>query len=79
MRAYERLLKYVKYDTQSDPTNPAQPSALKEFDLLRELKKELEGFGLEPVLTDTGYVYAKIPGNVPAKTVGFVAHVDTAQ
>ena len=79
MRAYERLLKYVKYDTQSDPESETSPSAMKEFDLLKELKKELEEFGLEPELTDTGYVYVKIPGTVKSDVVGFLAHVDTAQ
>src|SRR5699024_12708084 len=29
-------------------------------------------------LDDNGYLFATIPGNVDAETVGFLAHVDTA-
>ena len=35
MRAYERLLKYVKIHTTSDPTSGTHPSTLRQFDLAK--------------------------------------------
>ena len=37
MRAYERLLKYVRVYTTSDPNSGTHPSAEREFDLARIL------------------------------------------
>lgn len=78
MRAYERLLKYVRLDTQSDPQSRTSPSTKKQLVLLDELKKELEEMGIRAERTDAGYLYAKIPGNAPGDPVGFIAHVDTS-
>lgn len=76
----DRLLRYVAVDTQSDPESDSQPSAAKEFNLLKMLRDELHAMGVEASLDEYGYVMAKIPSNcgkdVPA--VGFIAHVDTA-
>lgn len=76
----DRFLRYVAVDTQSDPESDSQPSAAKEFNLLKMLRDELHAMGIEASLDEYGYVMAKIPSNcgkdVPA--VGFIAHVDTA-
>ena len=37
MRAYERLLDYVKVYTTSDPESGTHPSAAREFDLAHKL------------------------------------------
>ena len=37
MRAYERLLNYVRVHTTSDETSGTHPSAEREFDLARQL------------------------------------------
>ncbi|MBQ8052236.1 MAG: peptidase T [Lachnospiraceae bacterium] len=73
----ERLLRYVKIDTQSDDEAASQPSTQKQNDLARLLYKELCGMGV-PAHYDTQhcYVYAKLPGQEPA--IGFVAHMDTS-
>ena len=73
----ERLLRYVKIDTQSDDEGAFQPSTQKQHDLARLLYKELCGMGV-PAHYDTQhcYVYAKLPGQEPA--IGFVAHMDTS-
>jgi tripeptide aminopeptidase len=73
----ERLLRYVKIDTQSDEEAVSQPSTQKQHDLARLLYKELCDMGV-PAHYDTQhcYVYAKLPGNEPA--IGFVAHMDTS-
>lgn len=76
----DRFLRYVAVDTQSDPESDSQPSAAKEFNLLKMLRDELHAMGVEANLDEYGYVMAKIPSNcgkdIPA--VGFIAHVDTA-
>ncbi len=76
----DRFLRYVAVDTQSDHESDSQPSAAKEFNLLKMLRDELHAMGVEASLDEHGYVMAKIPSNcgkdVPA--VGFIAHVDTA-
>ena len=82
MGAAERLIRYCQIDTQSDPANEdVTPSTEKQFDLAKVLKQELEELGLEDVSLDEHcYVYAKLPGNLDhkVKTVGFIAHMDTA-
>ncbi|MBR3406755.1 MAG: peptidase T [Bacteroidales bacterium] len=75
-----RFLRYVSVDTQSNEESETQPSAAKEWDLLKMLKDELQALGVDVTLDEFGYVMASIPSNldkdVPA--VGFIAHVDTA-
>lgn len=73
----ERLLRYVKIDTQSDEEAVSQPSTQKQHDLARLLYKELCDMGVSAHYdTQHCYVYAKLPGNEPA--IGFVAHMDTS-
>lgn len=82
MSAVERLIRYCKVDTQSDPNNECvTPSSEKEFDLAKILEKELKELGVENVTLDEHcYVYGWVPSNVDeeTKTVGFIAHMDTA-
>ena len=47
MRAYERLLDYVKVYTTSDPESGTHPSAAREFDLAHKLVEELKALGVE--------------------------------
>ena len=82
MSITERLIRYCRIDTQSDPKNSGTvPSTQKQFDLARLLKTELEEMGMSDVrLEEHCYVYAKLPSNLDhlVKTVGFIAHMDTA-
>lgn len=82
MSAEERMIRYCRIDTQSDPANEdVTPSSQKQFDLARLLEKELREMGMaDVVLDDHCYVYAKLPSNLDyeTKTVGFIAHMDTA-
>ncbi|MGH2999143.1 MAG: peptidase T [Gaiellaceae bacterium] len=80
--AAERLLRYVRIDTQSDEDSTSYPSTEKQLELLRLLLDELRGLGLEDAAMDEhGYVTATIAatvdGDVP--TIAFFAHVDTAR
>ena len=76
----DKFLRYVAVETTSDENSETQPSAQREFDLLRMLRDELQQMGIHAELDEYGYVMATIPANtdkdIPA--VGFIAHVDTA-
>ena len=50
MRAYERLLNYVRVHTTSDENSGTHPSAEREFDLARQLVEELRQIGPKSVL-----------------------------
>ena len=75
-----RFLRYVSVNTQSDEESQSQPSATREWDLLKMLRDELKALGVEVSLDEYGYVMASIPSNVghEVPAVGFIAHVDTS-
>lgn len=78
----ERFLKYVGFDTQSDPESETYPSTAKQFTLLNHLVEEMLGLGLKDVEIDEhGYVTGTIPatpGCEDKPVIGFLAHVDTS-
>ena len=76
----DRFLRYVSIETTSDENSESQPSAAREWDLLKLLRDELAALGVEVTLDEYGYVMASIPSNIDAKVpaIGFIAHVDTA-
>ena len=76
--ARDRLVRYARIDTTSDPDSDTAPSTAKQLELSRLLVDELDELGLEAELTQHGVVYAELPGNVEAPTIGLVAHVDTS-
>jgi tripeptide aminopeptidase len=74
----ERLLRYVRIDTQSDPESRTYPSTAKQRDLGELLARELQELGLEDAaIEEHGYVFATLPGSA-GPTVGLIAHVDTS-
>ena len=81
MKAYERLLNYVKILTPSNENSQTVPSSDGQFDLARVLENEMKELGLSDVyLDDKCYLYGKLPAtkgyeNCPA--IGFIAHMDT--
>jgi len=77
----ERLVRYVRVDTQSDESSATTPSTACQFDLLELLRQELTAMGAQDVrLTDYGAVLATIPATAssPTPAIAFLAHVDTA-
>ncbi|WKK67399.1 peptidase T [Lutimonas zeaxanthinifaciens] len=77
----ERFLKYVSYDTQSDPKSNATPSTEKQWALANYLVQELKDLKLEDVSIDeNAYIMATLPSNVDHEvpTIGFIAHFDTS-
>ncbi len=79
-RMMERFLEYIKYDTKSDETCSNCPSTSGQLVLGKKIVEDLKELGLSDAYMDkNGYVYATLKGNVKeAKTIGFIAHMDTA-
>lgn len=80
-KVLERFLHYVSFDTQSMDDQEQVPSTEKQLALAKALKEELEAMGASQVrMSEHGYVYAVIPATAdhPVKSLGFVAHMDTA-
>ena len=81
MRAYERLLTYVRVHTASREGADTTPSTACQFDLARLLAAEMERLGVSDVYVDEHcYVYGRLPATpgLEDKTcVGFIAHLDT--
>lgn len=80
-KTIDKFLRYIAFDTASNPDSQSQPSTNKQFALLEQLRKELENMGVEKVEVDkNGYLMATIPSNLEKAlpAVGFIAHVDTS-
>ena len=83
-RVLERLDRYVRIYTTSDPHNEKElPSTPGQWDLLKLLERECRDLGIPVVLfNDNGYLIARVPSNLPSggdvPAIGFMAHVDTA-
>ena len=81
MRAYERLLNYVKIYTTSDENSTATPTTERQFDLARVLVEEMQALGGQGAKVDENcYVYGWIPatpGYEDKPAIGLIAHLDT--
>ena len=82
MRAYERLLNYVRIYTTSDENSTTVPTTARQFDLAKVLVEEMKAMGIQDArVGENCYVYGTIPATpgCEAKTaIGFIAHLDTA-
>lgn len=82
MQAYERLIKYAKIYTTSDPKSETTPSTKRQFDLANVLVEEMKEIGIQDVRLDENcYVYGVIPatkGCEDKPSIGLIAHMDTA-
>lgn len=75
----DKLLDYVKYDTQSDETSNTCPSTDKQKVLGKHLLDELNSLGLKDTKIDEfGYVYGYLDGDESKPTIGLLAHMDTS-
>ena len=81
MKAYERLLNYVKVPTPSNEKSVTHPSSECQRVLADQLAEEMKALGVSDVrVEDKCYVYGKIPATkgYEGKTkLGFIAHMDT--
>ena len=83
MRAYERLLRYVRFPTASDSKSDTCPSTPAQLSFASFLEDELKELGIDDVyLDENGYLYAEIPSNTNADTllpaIGLIAHMDVS-
>ncbi len=79
MRAYERLFKYIQFDTASCETSETCPSTEKQLVLGNALVEEMKEMGISDARIDKdGYVYGYIPANAEGfPVIGLIAHMDT--
>ena len=80
----ERMIRYARVNTQSDPLSSDIPTTARQFDLARLLQDELKSIGASDVYLDERacVLYARIPatpGYEQAEAFGLVTHMDTAQ
>jgi len=84
MRAYERLLNYVKIDTTSDDRVPETvcPSSPGQKELATMLVHEMQQLGIKDARMDEyGYVYGTLEANCSQKNlpaIGLIDHMDTS-
>lgn len=79
----DRLIRYAKINTQSDPFSSTIPTTSCQFDLAYVLQSELREIGVTNVSVDekSCIVYGEIPSNIQdrnCKSIGFVVHMDTS-
>ena len=77
----ERLVRYCRINTRSDENSDTVPSTKIQFDLAKILLDECKAIGLEDVnMSENGIVTATLPSNTDREvpTIGFLAHMDTA-
>ena len=83
MRAYERMLNYIKIWTTSDSSSETVPSTSRQFDLAKLLVEEMKELGIEDAHVDEKcYVYGTLPatkGYEDKTKLGFIAHLDTSE
>ena len=79
MRAYERFMRYIQFDTASDDMSPSCPSTEKQLVLGKALVKEMLEMGITDARIDeNGYVYGSIPATAAGfPAIGLIAHMDT--
>lgn len=77
-----RFLTYVKYDTRSDEQSETVPSTPSQVAFAKEIiMPHLEEIGLSDITYNpkNGFVTAALPANAEGiPTIGFIAHMDTA-
>lgn len=81
MNIVDRFIKYARIDTQSDENNSQTPSTQKQFNLAKEVEKEMIEMGLTDISLDNNcYLMATLPANTAKKVpvIGFIAHFDTS-
>lgn len=76
----ERFIRYAKLDTRSDASSHTVPTTRGQIDFAELLAEELPAFGVESIThnRENGFVTAVLKGNPEKTTVGFIAHLDTA-
>lgn len=79
----QRFIRYARINTRSDENSTTIPSTQSQVDFATQvLVPDLEAIGLDSVLynKDNGFVIGTLLANtdIPAPSIGFIAHMDTA-
>ena len=75
----DRFLRYVSFDTKSDPNSETCPSSAKQKLLGAALVEDMKAMGIQDAFMDeNGYVYGTVPGDPRLPTIGLIAHMDTS-
>lgn len=80
----DRLLRYVKIDTQSKEDVDSTPTTAGQFTLARMIVEELKGMGIQDARLDKHcFVYATLPATSDSlarrtAVIGLIAHMDTS-
>lgn len=81
MKIENRFLKYISFDTQSNPDSTTSPSTAKQKEFAEFLAEEMRILGLQNVeINEYGIVYGTIPANNDhnGDVIGLIAHMDTS-
>ncbi|MFW3589467.1 peptidase T [Vagococcus fluvialis] len=77
-----RFIDYIKTETRSDATSTTTPSTHTQVEFALTLKKEIEEIGLSDVFYNekNGFLIGTLPSNTDkeVRSIGFIAHLDTA-
>lgn len=77
-----RFIDYVKTETRSDATSTTTPSTHTQVEFALTLKKEIEEIGLSDVFYNekNSFLIGTLPSNTDkeVRSIGFIAHLDTA-
>lgn len=78
----ERFIRYCKINTRSDESSTSVPTTQSQLEFAKMLKQDLIELGFSEVeyLERNGFVTATVPSNSSKQldTLGFIAHIDTA-
>ena len=79
MRAHERFLRYIQFDTASNEASESCPSTPGQLELGRALVEEMLKMGISDARMDeNGYVYGSVPATAEGfPAIGLIAHMDT--
>lgn len=79
----DRFIRYVKTETRSNPESQTTPSTATQIAFAEDLRQELVALGLTDVRYNetNGFLTAELPSNTDreqVRSIGFIAHMDTA-
>lgn len=83
MRAYERLIKYTKFETASLSGSDTCPSTPSQLEFGKALVEEMKQLGIKDASMDeNGYVFGTIEANIDnwsGPVIGFISHMDVVR
>lgn len=79
-KIFDRFSKYVAVETTSNSQSQTIPTTAGQLSFAKMLVEEMKEIGFANVEMDkNGIVYGEIPANAEGPSIGFLAHMDTAE